>query len=171
MLISVAGAALLFGPTALLPTAAAAVSCDVGFDTPVVGVPRWAPAGAVVIGDTVVRPTTDRQRPQDFGAAIVTSDFDNDGCVDLLVGAPAASGGGAVYLINGDSHVYNQDHPLAAGSAWLSFYGQATAAKNLTRVTVDGSKNAKDWLKVTVNPEDSVTVMSFERIPFTHPAS
>ncbi|MFP3686382.1 hypothetical protein SB847_22030, partial [Bacillus sp. SIMBA_026] len=58
--------------------------------------------------------------------------------------------GGPVYLINGDSHVYNQDHPLAAGSSWLSFYGQATAAKNLTRVTVDGSNNAKDWLKVTV---------------------
>jgi hypothetical protein len=78
---------------------------------------------------------------------------------------------GPVYLINGDSHVYNQDHPLAAGSAWLSFYGQATAAKNLTRVTVDGSNNAKDWLKVTVTPANSASVMSFERIPFTHPAS
>lgn len=79
--------------------------------------------------------------------------------------------GGPVYLINGDSHVYNQDHPLAAGSTWLSFYGQATAAKNLTRITVDGSNNAKDWLKVTVNPEEATSVMSFERVPFTHPAS
>jgi hypothetical protein len=52
---------------------------------------------------------------------------------------------GPVYLINGDSHVYNQDHPLAA--------------------------NSKDWLKVTVNPEDSASVMSFDRIPFMHPAS
>jgi hypothetical protein len=79
--------------------------------------------------------------------------------------------GGPVYLINGDSHVYNQDHPLAAGSSWLSFYGQTTAAANLTRVTVDGSSNAQDWLKVTANPKGSASVLSFERIPFTHPAS
>ncbi|MBT8162774.1 MULTISPECIES: hypothetical protein [Arthrobacter] len=79
--------------------------------------------------------------------------------------------GGPVYLINGDSHVFNEDYPLAAGSPWLSFYGQSTAVKNLTRVTVDGSNNAKDWLKVTVNPEGSANVMSFDRVPFTHPAS
>lgn len=77
--------------------------------------------------------------------------------------------GGPVYLINGDSHVYNQDHPLAAGSPWLDFYGQGTPAANLTRVTVDGSSNAKDWLKVTSNP-GSRDVLSFERIPFTQPA-
>lgn len=79
--------------------------------------------------------------------------------------------GGPVYLINGDSHVFNEDHPLAAGSSWLSFYGQNTAAANLTRVTVDGSSNAQDWLKVTANPKGSASVLSFERIPFTHPAS
>ena len=78
--------------------------------------------------------------------------------------------GGPVYLINGDSHVYNQDHPLAAGSSWLDFYGQNDAAKNLTRVTVDGSDNAKDWLKVTENKAGTPDVLSFERIPFTHPA-
>jgi hypothetical protein len=79
--------------------------------------------------------------------------------------------GGPVYLINGDSHVYNQDHPLAAGSSWLSFYGQAAAATNLTRVTVDGSSNARDWLKVTSNPAGTPDVLSFERIAYTHPAS
>jgi hypothetical protein len=79
--------------------------------------------------------------------------------------------GGPVYLINGDSHVFNEDHPLAAGSSWLPFYGQSTEAANLTRVTVDGSTNAQDWLKVTANPKGSASVLSFERIPFTHPAS
>ena len=79
--------------------------------------------------------------------------------------------GGPVYLINGDSHVYNQDHPLAAGSPWLDFYGQDTAAKNLTRVTVDGSDNAKDWLKVTTTKPGAPGVLSFERIPFTNAAS
>jgi hypothetical protein len=79
--------------------------------------------------------------------------------------------GGPVYLINGDSHVFNQDHPLAAGSPWLAFYGQQDPAKNLTRVTVDGSNNAQDWLKVTSTPEGTREALSFERIPFTHPAS
>ena len=65
--------------------------------------------------------------------------------------------GGPVYLINGDSHVYNQDHPLAA--------------KNLTRVTVYGSDNAKDWLKVTTTKAGAPGVLSFERIPFTNAAS
>ena len=79
--------------------------------------------------------------------------------------------GGPVYLINGDSHVFNLDHPLATGSSWLSFYGQTTAAANLTRVTVDGSSNAQDWLKVTATKKGSPTPLTFERIPFTHPAS
>jgi hypothetical protein len=35
---------------------------------------------------------------QEFGAAVVASDFDDDGCVDLLVGAPGAN---RVYLVNG----------------------------------------------------------------------
>src|SRR3978361_802695 len=30
---------------------------------------------------------------------------------------------GPVYLFNGDSHVFNSDHPLAAGSPWLKLYG------------------------------------------------
>jgi hypothetical protein len=79
--------------------------------------------------------------------------------------------GGPVYLINGDSHVFNEDHPLASGSSWLSFYGQTTAAANLTRLTVDGSSNAQDWLKATETPRGSATPLRFERVPFTHPAS
>jgi hypothetical protein len=78
--------------------------------------------------------------------------------------------GGPVYLINGDSHVYNQDHPLAAGSPWLDFYGQKTPVKNLTRVTVDGSDNAKDWLKVSTAKGGAPGILSFERVPFTSPA-
>ena len=79
--------------------------------------------------------------------------------------------GGPVYLINGDSHVFNEDHPLASGSSWLAFYGQSTAATNLTRLTVDGSSNAQDWLKATETPRGSATPLVFERVPFTHPAS
>lgn len=77
---------------------------------------------------------------------------------------------GPVYLINGDSHVFNQDHPLAEGSPWLSFYDQPAPATNLTRVTVDGSENAQDWLKVSSDGAHGTSTLSFERVPFTHPA-
>ncbi|GAA3713875.1 hypothetical protein GCM10022204_36220 [Microlunatus aurantiacus] len=59
--------------------------------------------------------------------------------------------GGPVYLFNGDSHLYNADRPLAPGSPWLDFYGlTSSSAPNLQRITVDGSDNANDYLKVTV---------------------
>ena len=73
---------------------------------------------------------------------------------------------GEVYLFNGDSHVYNADHPLAAGSRWLDFYGVDGTAENLTRVTVDGSSNNKDFLVVTVNRPGAEHVLSWERIPY-----
>ena len=75
--------------------------------------------------------------------------------------------GKPVYLFNGDSHKFNVDNPLAAGSSWLSFYG-ATAANNLTRVTVDGSENNKDYLRVDINrPGSGADVLTWERVPFT----
>ena len=73
---------------------------------------------------------------------------------------------GPVYLFNGDSHVYNSDKPLEQGSKWLSFYGVDTAAPNLSRVTIDGSTNVNNWLKVTVEP-GSPQVLSWTRVPFT----
>lgn len=73
---------------------------------------------------------------------------------------------GQVYLFNGDSHVYHTDKPLAAGSKWLSFYGISTPVSNLTRITVDGSGNAKDYLRVTVNGRGS-QVLSWAKVAFT----
>ncbi len=70
---------------------------------------------------------------------------------------------GPVYLFNGDSHVFNQDKPLAGGSSWLSFYGLATPVPNLTRVTVEGSTNVDEWLKVTVD-KHSPAVLTWQRI-------
>ena len=73
---------------------------------------------------------------------------------------------GEVYLVNGDSHVYNSDKPLAAGSPWLTTYGVTGSADNLTRVTVDGSSNNKDWLRVTINRPGADHVLSWERVPY-----
>jgi hypothetical protein len=73
---------------------------------------------------------------------------------------------GQVYLLNGDSHVYNSDKPLDSGSKWLAFYGVTTAAPNLSRVTVDGSNNGTNYLKVTVDP-GSKQVLTWTRVPLT----
>ncbi|MDR6863469.1 hypothetical protein [Phycicoccus sp. 3266] len=74
---------------------------------------------------------------------------------------------GDVYLVNGDSHVYNYDRPLAPGSVWLDRYGVTGSASNLQRITVDGSDNNRDWLKVTVNRPGADRVLSWERVPYT----
>ncbi len=79
----------------------------------------------------------------------------------------SASFAGDVYLVNGDSHVYNSDQPLAAGSKWLGVYGVTGSANNLRRITVDGSSNNKDWLKVTVNRPGATQALSWERVPYT----
>ncbi|WP_026239284.1 metallophosphoesterase [Parafrankia discariae] len=73
---------------------------------------------------------------------------------------------GQVYLFNGDSHIYESDQPLAAGSRWLTTYGVTGSANNLRRVTVDGSSNNVDWLKVTINRPGAAEVLSWERVPY-----
>ena len=72
---------------------------------------------------------------------------------------------GEVYLFNGDSHVLNEDRPLAAGSPRLDFYRIHGSAENLHRVTVDGSDLGEaDWVKVTVQPRGR-DLLTFERVP------
>ncbi len=78
----------------------------------------------------------------------------------------AANFRGPVYLFNGDSHVYNSDQPLAAGSKWLQLYGVTTPVANLSRVTVDGSTGVNDYLRVTIDPHNE-DVLTWTRVPFT----
>jgi hypothetical protein len=77
----------------------------------------------------------------------------------------AAAYHGPVYLFNGDSHVYNSDSPLGAGSPWLSFYGVEQPVPNLSRITVDGSTGVDDYLRVTVH-DHGKQVLTWERVPF-----
>lgn len=86
--------------------------------------------------------------------------------VQLLIDE-SSSFAGETYLFNGDSHVYNDDRPLAAGSKWLSLYG-VQGSSNLTRVTVDGSNNNTDWLEVTVGRDKDEPVLSWKRVPYVH---
>ncbi len=78
----------------------------------------------------------------------------------------SAAYSGPVYLFNGDSHVYNDDEPLAAGSTWLDFYGLDAPVPNLNRVTIDGSADATNYLKVTIRPRGRQP-LTWTRIPFT----
>ncbi|GER22790.1 hypothetical protein NCCP1664_12870 [Zafaria cholistanensis] len=79
----------------------------------------------------------------------------------------AASFDGPVYLFNGDSHAFNEDSPLAAGSPWLEIYG-VDARENLQRVTVEGAATSNEWLRVTVSPNNTRTddVLSWERVAY-----
>lgn len=72
-----------------------------------------------------------------------------------------------VLLINGDSHLFTQDTPLATPGP---LYPNAVAAPNLTRVTVQGSTNSpRDWLKLRLST--SGAPLSWSRVPFTSQAS
>ncbi|MGB7361990.1 MAG: metallophosphoesterase [Rhodococcus sp. (in: high G+C Gram-positive bacteria)] len=81
----------------------------------------------------------------------------------------AATFGKPVYLFNGDSHAYTSDTPLSAGSPWLDFYG-APAVPNLSRITVDGSANNQDYLRVNITrPGSSPDVLTWEQVPYLVP--
>lgn len=73
---------------------------------------------------------------------------------------------GEVYLFDGDSHRYNVDHPVAAGSEWLGVYGVDGKADNLTRITVDGEANNTNFLQVTLNRPGAQDVLSWERVAY-----
>jgi hypothetical protein len=74
--------------------------------------------------------------------------------------------GRPVLLLNGDSHVYGADHPLAdPGSATGLIHG-TQAVPNLTRITVQGSTNAPaEWLRLTIDPNKS-QMFSWVNVPY-----
>ncbi len=74
--------------------------------------------------------------------------------------------GRPVLLLNGDSHVYVADRPLADKTAKNSaIYGVGFDVPNLSRVTVDGSADANGYLRLKIDPK-SKAVFSYERVPF-----
>src|SRR5262249_4775602 len=114
-------------------------------------------------------PAVARMMRADMSAPTVTNpsfaDFFGFQPIVAAIARESAAFDGPVYLFNGDSHVFHSDQPLAAGSPWLQFYGISQPVPNLSRVTVDGSSNATNYLRVTVHrgPE----VLTWTRVPFT----
>jgi hypothetical protein len=86
--------------------------------------------------------------------------------VQTLIDESAAFDG-EVYLFDGDSHVYNVDRPVSAGSVWLDIHGVSGHADNLTRITVDGEANNTNFLQVTVNRPGAERTLSWTRVPYT----
>ena len=74
--------------------------------------------------------------------------------------------GGPVLLINGDSHLYGTDTPLAnPGSATGLIHG-TQAVPNLTRITVQGAMNKPiEWLRLTIDPS-SPQMFSWENVVY-----
>jgi hypothetical protein len=101
-----------------------------------------AAADIELIHDTFVQAKGDRNRSvvlqtqaDMFDPTVASPQFSDYSAFKPIVQAiidEASAFDGPVYLFNGDSHVYNQDHPLASGSSWLSFYGVTGTADNLT---------------------------------------
>lgn len=75
----------------------------------------------------------------------------------------ASAFGGPVLLLEGDSHRFTVDHPLAAGSP---LHGVTTAAPNLTRIVVQGSTvTPRQWLRLRID-HTNPALFSWENVPF-----
>lgn len=71
-----------------------------------------------------------------------------------------------VLLINGDSHVFGSDQPLADINSVTGRIHGAPAVPNLTRVTVQGSTTAPaEWLRLTIDPR-TAGIFSWEHVPY-----
>jgi hypothetical protein len=71
-----------------------------------------------------------------------------------------------VLLLNGDSHVFVDDHPLStsAPAYQRTMYGLTQPVPNLRRITINGSTTpCHEWLKLTIDPRAD-GVFSYERV-------
>ena len=74
--------------------------------------------------------------------------------------------GRPVLLINGDSHVFGVDQPLANPTGTTGVVHNTAAVPNLTRITVQGSTTApSQFLRLTVDPH-SPQVFSWENVAY-----
>ena len=72
--------------------------------------------------------------------------------------------GRPVLLLNGDSHVYGSDHPLADATSPTGMIHHTQAVSNLTRITIQGSTNTpNEWLKLTIDP-NTADVFSWQNV-------
>ncbi len=74
--------------------------------------------------------------------------------------------GRPVLLLNGDTHTYFTDKPLANPASTTGIIHNTPAVPNLTRVVVQGSTNAPaEWLRLTIDP-NSAAVFSWSNVAY-----
>jgi hypothetical protein len=79
---------------------------------------------------------------------------------------------GPVLLLEGDLHTYRVDHPFTRTDPLYALHPLAPRnleAPNVTRVVVDGSTQASNYLKLTIDPKSS-DLFSWTRVPYGSPA-
>ena len=75
--------------------------------------------------------------------------------------------GGPVLLLNGDSHLYESDAPLADPAGATGRIHGTPAVPNLTRITVQGSTNAPaEWLRLTIDPNNRDKPFAYVNVPY-----
>jgi hypothetical protein len=78
----------------------------------------------------------------------------------------SVSFGKPVLLLNGDTHLYLADHPLADPTSTQGLIHHTQAVPNLLRVVVQGSTNAPaEWLKLTIDTRKP-SVFSWENVAY-----
>ena len=75
--------------------------------------------------------------------------------------------GRPVLLFNGDSHLFEVDHPLAVPTSPTGVIHGTQAVPNLTRITVQGSTNAPaEWLRLTIDTRGDTASFSWVNVPY-----
>jgi hypothetical protein len=75
-----------------------------------------------------------------------------------------------VLLLNGDTHLYQVDHPLANPTSSTGLIHNTPPVKNLLRIVVQGSTNPPaEWLRLTIDPR-SFNVFDWSNVKYCdHP--
>ena len=83
------------------------------------------------------------------------------------IGNKAIEFGKPVLLLEGDSHVFNVDHPYSASSSLHGLHPSTPVAENVTRIVVEGSDAGRtEYLRLTVDPRGQKgALFSWVRVP------
>jgi hypothetical protein len=101
----------------------------------------------------------------------VTSSLSGFDAIVVQIGNLAAAFGKPVLLLEGDSHVFNVDHPYTASSALFGVHPGTPVATNVTRIVVEGSAAGRtEYLRLTFHPQGPTTgtsagLFTYERVP------
>ena len=72
-----------------------------------------------------------------------------------------------VLLLNGDSHLFEADRPLADPASATGAVHATQAVPNLWRITVQGSTNAPaEWLRLTIDTSNRTAPFSWTNVPY-----